>query len=45
MGGLLDVLYFNGFIGGSLPYFTIAGFMLALVGVFVQQFLKTRIMS
>jgi hypothetical protein len=42
MGGLLDVLYFNGI---GMPYFTIAGFILALLGVFVQQFVKTRIMS
>jgi hypothetical protein len=41
-GMLLDVLY-----GGarSVPYFSILGLFLAILAYFVQQFVKTRIMS
>ncbi len=41
-GMLLDVLY-----GGarSIPYFTALGLVLGVLAYFVQQFVKTRIMS
>ena len=48
-GALLDILYFDGTGGlfghGGIPYFTIIGCVLAGVAYFVQQFVKTRIMS
>ncbi len=48
-GALIDILYFNGIAGifrhGSFPYFTIIGIVIAFVAYFVQQFVKTRIMS
>jgi hypothetical protein len=45
-GGLIDMLYFSAQHGLHIfPYFTILGVIVAIIGVFVQQFLKTRIMS
>ncbi len=41
-GGLLDILYYGGV---GLPYFTIIGILIAIIAFFVQQFVKTRIMS
>ena len=41
-GVLLDVLYFNSHI---LPYFTVLSIGIAIAAYFVQQFVKTRIMS
>jgi hypothetical protein len=41
-GGLLDVLYYG---GSGLPYFTILGIFIAVIAFFVQQLIKTRIMS
>ena len=41
-GGLLDILYYA---GGAIPYFTIIGIFIAIIAFFVQQFIKTRMMS
>jgi hypothetical protein len=41
-GGLLDILYYD---GTGFPYFTIIGIIVAIIAFFVQQFIKTRIMS
>lgn len=41
-GVLLDALYFN---GHGFPQFTIFGIIATLILFFVQQFVKTRIMS
>jgi hypothetical protein len=45
-GGLIDLLYYTSFPGAhAFPYFTILGIIAAIFGAFVQQFIKTRIMS
>ena len=41
-GALLDMLYYN---GTGLPFFSIIGIFIAIIAFFVQQFIKTRIMS
>ena len=41
-GVLIDTLYFS---THSFPYFTILSLIIAVVAFFVQQFVKTRIMS
>ena len=41
-GVLIDTLYFNTHI---FPYFTILGAVISVLMYFVQQFVKTRIMS
>ena len=41
-GFLLDVLYKT---SHAVPYFTLLGALLMVISYFVQQFVKTRIMS
>jgi hypothetical protein len=43
VGCLLDTVYFGGLGTGTVPYFTILGVIFAAICLFVQQFIKTRI--